>query len=352
MAASPLKSASRAPEIPEYRSPEVAPDGRVTVRYYHPAAREVSCEWDWKNWAPTPMQRDAAGLWSCTTEPLPPDIYEYSLFADGARVIDYQNPSSKNRFAFFAHVPGGRIFEPRGAPHGTVHTHWYRSPVTGGPRRMHVYTPPGYEAGGEPLPALYLLHGAGDDDETWVRTGRMNFIMDNLLAEGRARPTVVVMPDGHILGANWKEDREAKIRAFAEEFHRAVIPEAERLYRIAAGPKLRAMAGLSMGGGQTLAVGMTRPEMFGAFGLFSSGLWPEITPMIEAALPQLRAHAPDPLWIGIGRRDFLYEHCALLRRTLDQGGVQYGCHEDDSTHCWRTWRDYLERFAPLLFRGP
>jgi enterochelin esterase family protein len=350
-----MKPASRAPQVPDYLSPEVAADGRVTIRYYHPAARAVWCEGEWTDWEPVAMHRDNAGLWSCTSEPLEPDIYEYCLFADGARVMDYQNPSTKNRFTSFLEVPARsaapRGYDAREVPHGATHTHWYHSGVTGTPRRMHVYTPPGYEA--EPswtYPVLYLLHGAGDDDEGWVRTGRANFIMDNLVAEGRCRPMVVAMPDGHPLGTDWKENRGTKLRAFAAEFHQYVIPEVERLYRTGREPKDRAMAGLSMGGGQTISTGMTRAAMFGAFGIFSAGLWPEVTPLLEPVLPELREKPPGVLWIGIGRRDFLYGHCTFLRRMLDVASVPYVYHEDDTAHSWQTWRDYLGRFAPLLFQ--
>lgn len=345
--------ASQAPSVPDYVSPQVAEDGRVTIRYYHPGAKKVWCEGEWCGGAPQAMLMDRDGLWSCTTEPLAPDIYEYSLFADGARAVDYQNTAMKNRFTHFAQVPGARAHEEKGVPHGTVHVHRYHSAVTGSMRRMHVYTPPGYERElAAPYPVLYLLHGAGDDDGSWIRTGRLNFILDNLVAEGRARPMIVAMPDGHVFGTNWKEGREAKLRAFAADFHDHALPLVERLYRVGVQREHRAMAGLSMGGGQTISTGMTRPAQFGAFGLFSSGLWPEVTPLVEKALPDLRANAPAVLWIGIGRRDFLFGHCATLRRMLEGARVPYLYHEDDTTHSWRTWRDYLERFAPLLFRQP
>jgi enterochelin esterase family protein len=354
MASSP-RPASQAPSVPDYVSPEVSADGRVTLRYFHPMAHKVWCEAEWNDWAPVLLRRGGDGIRSCASEPLAPDIYEYNLFADGARVIDYHNPATKNRFTFFVHVPGPgpALYEAREVPHGTVHLHWYHSGVAGAVRRMHVYTPPGYETEtARRYPVLYLLHGAGDDDEGWIRTGRANFILDNLVAEGRARPMVVVMPDGHLFGTNWKEERGTKIRAFAADFYEYVKPEVERLYRLGAERKDRAMAGLSMGGGQTLSTGMTRPGTFGAFGIFSSGLWPEVTPLFEQALPELREKPPEVLWIGIGRRDFLYGHCTMLCRALAVAGVPFTRHEDDTGHSWRAWRDYLGRFAPLLFREP
>jgi enterochelin esterase family protein len=355
MHASSPKPASQAQQVPDYISPEVAADGSVTLRYYHPSAREVWCEAEWSDWTPIPLRRDGGGLWSCLCDPIAPDIYEYNLFADGARVIDYQNPFTKNRFTALVEVPGPQHapYAIQEVPHGTVHLHWYQSAITGAPRRMHVYTPPGYETDtARRYPVLYLLHGAGDDDEGWIRVGRANFILDNLIAQGQARPMVVAMPNGHLFGTNWKESRGTKLRAFAADFYEHVMPEVERLYRVGGGRKERAMAGLSMGGGQTVSTGMTRPGTFGAFGLFSSGLWPEVTPLLEAALPALRENLPGVLWIGIGRRDFLYGHCEMLRRTLTVAGVPFTAYEDETGHSWRTWRDYLERFAPLLFREP
>src|SRR5271170_88160 len=155
---------SRALEVPDYLSPEVTPDGRVIIRYYHPAARAVWCKADWNDWEPVAMRADAGGIWSYTSEQLPPDLYEYSIIADGALVVDYKNPATKNRFSSFVHVPGSRLLEPGDAAHGAVHLHWYHSDVTGTVRRMHVYTPPGYGADAAQYPVLYLLHGAGDDD--------------------------------------------------------------------------------------------------------------------------------------------------------------------------------------------
>ena len=235
---------------------------------------------------------------------------------------------------------------------GTTHEHWYPSVVTGEQRRLRVYTPPGYETDSAPAyPVLYLLHGMGGDVDAWLREGRANFIMDTLLAEGRARPMLIAMPDGHFFGTDWKERRGTKIRAFNAELYQSVIPEVERLYRVGRAAKDRALAGLSMGGGQTISAGMTRPEMFRAFGIFSAGLWPEVTPLLEAALPQLRATPPAPLWIGIGRNDPLYGHCVMLRRMLEVAGIPFTYHEDDTGHTWDAWRDYLERFAPLLFQS-
>jgi len=355
MATSLLTPASRAPQMPDYVSPEVAADRRITLRCFQPTARTVWCEAEWNHWAPVELRRGANGLWICTSEPAPPDIYEYNLFADGARLIDYQNPATKNRFTSLVHVPGPEpaAYEMREVPHGSMHQHWYHSAVTGTPRRMHVYTPPGYEVEtARRYPVLYLLHGAGDDDEGWTRSGRAHCILDNLVAEGRTRPMVVAMPDGHVFGSNWKEERGTKLRAFSADFYEYVLPEVERLYRVGRERRERAMAGLSMGGGQTISTGMTRPGAFGAYGLFSSGLWPEVTPLLEAALPELRKNQPDPLWVGIGKRDFLYGHCTMLRRTLTVAGIPFIDHEDDTAHSWRTWRNYLERFAPLLFREP
>jgi enterochelin esterase family protein len=339
------------PQPPNYLSPEVSEDGKVTIRLHHPTAKAVWCEADWKDGEPMAMHRDSTGLWTCTTDPLAPDIYEYSLFADGARVIDTQNRAAKNGLTSLLHVPGPRAHEARQVTHGTVHLHWYPSEVAGHDRRMHIYTPPGYETGlVREYPVLYLFHGAGDDDSAWTQVGRLNFIMDNLIAEGRVRPMVVAMPDGHVLGRNWKEDRGTKLRAFTAEFYQHILPQAEAFYRVRRESPARAMAGLSMGGGQTISTGLTRPGMFSAFGIFSAGLWPEVTPLLEEAMLDLAQNPPETLWIAIGRKDFVFEHCAQLRTAITAGNVPFTYHEDDSSHTWRAWRDYLERFAPLLFR--
>jgi len=353
MPASPVPPPGPAPEPPDYVSPEISPERRVTLRYHHPTARAVWCEAEWNAWQPVPLLPAGGGLWSHTSEPLDPDIYEYKLFADGARVLDPQNTHMKNRFTSLVEVPGTEpaLYDFQPVPHGAVHRHWYHSSVTGAIRRMHVYTPPGYETEtARVYPVLYLLHGAGDDDEGWTRSGRLHCILDNLIAAGRATPMVVAMPDGHILGRNWKEDRAAKLLAFDADFHQHVVPEVERLYRVGRDRSRRAMAGLSMGGGQTISSGLTRPAFFSAFGLFSSGLWPEVAPRLQTALPALREHPPGVLWAGIGRRDFLYAHCERLRQALSGAGIPFTYHEDDTTHSWRTWRVYLERFAPMLFR--
>jgi enterochelin esterase-like enzyme len=359
---------SLAPQIPDYISPEIIADRRVTLRYFHPTATKVWCEAEWNDWSTTMFQRSNDGIWSCTSQPIAPDIYEYNLFADGARILDPQNPATKNRFTSLAHVPAPEpaLWEPRDVPRGTVHVHQYGAPNGGthfithnsslitSPRRFHIYTPPGYETETtRRYPVLYLLHGAGDDDEGWTRVGRLNLILDNLLAENRIRPMIVVMPNGHVWGGNnWKEDRARKVDAFHVDFFENIIPLTERLYHVEGSREMRAIAGLSMGGGQTIATGFTRPDLFGAYGLFSSGLWPEVTPHLDKAIPSLRENPPKTIWIGIGRRDFLFGHCTALRSRLEAAGVPFTYYEDDTGHSWRTWRDYLIRFAPLLFPQP
>lgn len=341
-------------EIPDYTSPEVDAESRVTVRYFQPRAQTLWLQAEWNDLQPAAMHRDAAGLWSITSQRLKPEIYEYSLFADGVPVADGRNPWARHVFASLVQIRGvgPAAWDLREVPHGSTHTHWYASGATGETRRLHVYTPPGYEEGTERYPVLYLLHGSGDDDASWIQTGRVHWMLDNLIAQGEAVPMIVAMPYGHAGGKVWKEDRARKIALFSADFHEAVIPFVEGRYRTRQEAPNRAMAGLSMGGGQTICAGLTRPDLFKAFGIFSAGLWPEAAPFLRPALGALRACLPSVLWIGIGRRDFLYPRCQELRRELAEAGVPFQYHEDGSSHTWQPWRDYFLRFARLLFRTP
>ena len=346
----PLKSL----DIPDYHSPGVDADGRVTLRYFHPGAQAVWYQAEWNANAPAPLHRQESGIWSATSDPLPPDIYEYSLFVDGIPAADLRNPWGRHRFASLVQVTGlsPAAYDLQDVPHGATHVHWYHSSATGDTRRVHVYTPPGYELTSTRYPVLYLLHGSGDDDATWIETGRLPWMVDNLIAEGRALPMLVVMPYGHAGGKIWKEDRTKKIALFSQDLHECVLPLIEERYRTLPGAENRAMAGLSMGGGQTICAGLTRPDLFQDFGIFSAGVWPEVDPLLTSALGALRAAPPKVLWIGMGRRDFLYPRCTLLRERLAAAGVPFDYYEDESTHSWRAWRDYLPSLRAAALSRP
>lgn len=353
-------------QVPDVRSPVVAADGRVTLSVYAPKAASValvSGEIDRVSKGPRAMTRDERGVWSVTTGPLPPGIYDYVFEIDGVRNTD---PASPNVFGNlrgsrgYAEVPGPaglpRHDEWRDVPHGAVTAHWYESKVTSTRRRVHVYTPPGYVGSSRRYPVLYLLHGAGDNDSHWSVFGRANVIADNLIADGRVEPMVIAMPDGHPYEPDPKETRETRMRRSAEGFEadllQEVMPLVERAYRVRTETAARAIAGLSMGGGQSLYVSLRHPDRFGWVGAFSSAPW--------AAMPLVPRLKQDPravnesvrlLWIRIGKDDFLMEPHTAFVTSLKEAGVRHDYAVTDGAHMWSVWRRYLAEFLPLAFRS-
>jgi enterochelin esterase family protein len=251
---------------------------------------------------------------------------------------------------------GDAFYDPRPAPHGTVHMHWYHSKTVGAPRSLWVYTPPGYEAGKGTYPVLYLLHGSGDTEAGWVQVGRANFILDNLIAAGKAKPMVVAMPFGHPLpgiGLGAPGAMAADRNAFGTEFMSEIVPLVEKAYRISGKPADRAIAGLSMGGGQSLSIGLTNTDRFSWIGVFSMGLrgpeqeapWAQVVADAAAVNKRLRL-----FWIACGKADALIEPAQRLSETLKKRGVRHVFKVTEGGHNWRVWRNYLNEFAPLLFQ--
>jgi enterochelin esterase-like enzyme len=352
------------PPSPPPRSPEVAADRRVTFRLRAPHAVEVFVA---REGAPRlPMHKDADGVWSATTDPLEPDYYGYSFIVDGARVVDSVNGQIKSNLqnpGSLVHVPGiGLPWETTDVPHGLVHHHYYRSMVAGDQRDFFVYTPPGYDgAAARRYPVLYLLHGMSDGADAWSsEIGRANVILDNLIARGQAKPMVVVMPLGYgapeILDARWRSGPAdpALGRRNRERFGQAllteVIPAVERDYRVAADRSSRAIAGLSMGGAESLATGLNALDRFAWIGAFSSG---GLGNDFNATFPSLDAGANTSLrllWIACGTEDALIAANRQVREWLTSKGVRHTDIETPGAHTWMVWRRNLAAFAPLLFQ--
>jgi enterochelin esterase family protein len=357
--------AAPSPAAPPPRSPEVAADRRVTFRLRAPNARDVFVAPEGS--ARLPMQKDDAGVWSVTTAPLQPDFYGYSFIVDGARVLDSVNPLIKSNLqnpGSIVHVPGAALpWETADVPHGSVHHHYYRSTIVGDQRDFFVYTPPAYDAAAaRRYPVLYLLHGMSDGADGWSsEIGRANVILDNLIARGQAKPMVVVMPLGYgapdILNARWqgtppdptlgRRNRDK----FGEALLAEVIPAVERDYRVATDRNSRAIAGLSMGGAESLATGLNTLDRFAWIGAFSSGgLGTDFT----AAFPSLddaKANAAlRLLWIACGTEDGLITANRQLREWLTSKGVHHTDVETPGAHTWMVWRRNLAAFAPLLFQ--
>jgi enterochelin esterase family protein len=353
---------------PLVRSPEVHADGRVTVRLRAPNARSVLFARDGA--APAPMQRDSAGVWSLTTEPLPPDVYPYTFRVDGVSHPDPSNPATKPVFKSalgqtLIHVPGpaSLSWEVGDVSRGAVTQHFYRSGIVGDERDFYVYTPPNYDPRrGRPYPALYLLHGFTDDASAWVRAGRANVILDNLIAQGKAQPMLVVMPLGYgapeIVGAALLERRidstlwRRNTTAFMPTLLDEIVPRVERTYNVGRTRDMRAVAGLSMGGGQALIAGLHHADRFAYVGAFSSAVT-ILGNDFARAYPRASASMdprPRLLWVGIGKDDFLYNDNVRFRDWLRAQNVSFEWVETSGGHTWMVWRRYLTDFLPRLFR--
>jgi enterochelin esterase family protein len=333
-------------------SPEVHSDRRVTFRLRAPNAKDVAVNIQGTH----ALAKDENGLWQATIGPLEPEIYEYDFVVDSLRIVDPSNAwlkvwlrSSRN----LVEVPGEKpmIFQEQEVPHGTVHIHKYPSKSLGVTRGLYVYTPPGYETSRDTkYPVLYLFHGFGDSEDAWTVVGRANLIADNLLAKNRAKPLLIVMPYGHTPAAPPVRGSIGKYQSFEKDLAEDVIGFVQTNYRVSKEQKDRAVAGLSMGGGQSLAVGLGNLDMFDWVGAFSSAV-PE-GENLEKLLtdPESINDKLKLLWIGCGKNDFLFERNQKFLARLKSDKIDHIGHITEGAHEWRLWRIYLSEFVPLLFR--
>ena len=344
-------------------SPDVHTDGSVTFRFRAPNAQEVKLALEGTE--PVAMQKDDQGLWSVTTAPLTPDYYGYSFVADGVRLIDPSNSLLKPNLLSTendVHVPGplSLPWEFNDVPHGVIHHHFYTSDVAADHRDYYVYTPPGYDpAGKKTYPVLYLLHGFSDDASGWTAVGHANVILDNLIAQGKAQPMIVVMPLGYgtmeMIRAAWSawsrtELRDKNFTKFREALLTEVVPKVESEYRVTKDRNARAIAGLSMGGSESLLTGLNNLDKFAWIGAFSSGGIPDD---FAKDFPGLDAKANQQirlLWIACGTEDRLIKVNRDFREWLKTKGVQHVDIETPGMHTWMVWRRNLAEFAGLLFR--
>jgi len=313
---------------------------------------------------PAPMTKDDSGVWSITVSPLEPDFYGYVFIADGVRLMDPSNHWFKPNLIdkeSMLHVPGppSLPWEISDVPHGELHHQFYAAKVTDDFRDYYVYTPPGYDPRGKQIyPVLYLLHGFSDDAMAWPLVGKANFILDNLIAEGKARPMIVVMPLGYgtleVVRRGWG-NRDAKLddlnrSKFSEELLTEIIPQVESNYLVDKDQKARAIAGLSMGGTETLLTGLNHLDKFAWVASFSAGGLPE---NYEQKFPGLDAKANSKLkllWVACGTEDFLISDNRKFRDWLKSKGVNHVDIETPGAHTWMVWRRNLAAVAPLLFR--
>jgi enterochelin esterase family protein len=343
-------------EPPPYLSPEVHADRTVTFRIQAPRAGEVTFNGDWIVNDKPKLAKGDKGIWSVTLGPLAPGLFIYSFNVDGVAMPDPLNPDIKLRArsaGSIVVVPGEApgFADARDVPHGTVEINWHRSAALGQMRQLWVYLPPGYAKDRRTYPILYLLHGRNGTAADWTQAGLVNFLMDNLIADKRAVPMIVVMPWLHALSFDAPpiESNDALARYLLED----VIPLVEGKYRVTRDRAHRALAGLSMGGAATLTTGLNHPELFSHLVAFSTGgpaaeIEKRILPALEhgAALDkQLKL-----FWMGCGKQDSVIGMNEALAKTITDHGVKVSFHATEGVHNWALWRAYLDETAPLLFR--
>jgi enterochelin esterase-like enzyme len=352
---------------PRVVSPEVQ-ERRVTFRVLAPKAEEVRLSssdipGDQRQRALAKGEND---IWELTLNDVPPGTYRYTISVDGVATVDPRNSAvseSNGNVWSVVHVNGAEFMDCGDVPHGAVARVHYRSSALGRNRRMHVYTPPGYETSDEKYPVFYLLHGAGDCDDSWTSVGRANFILDNLIAAGKAKPMIVVMPAGHTgpfsFGAPPPPSADGRpnlgANAIENDFQKDIRPYIEKHYRVLTDRPNRAIAGLSMGGAQTLNLLLANLEDFGYAGVFSSGVFlrnsADWEKEHEAALANGAAkEGLKLLWFNTGTQDFLMPRTRETVALFKKHGFQPVSKESGGGHTWINWRDYLNEFAPQLFR--
>jgi enterochelin esterase-like enzyme len=359
-AAAPARAARAGARPPSY---EVQPDRTVTFQLHSPQASSIEVEGDIVS-KPTSLTKGEDGTWRLTIGPLHPAVYTYHFNIDGIHaVLDPNNPmiqmgdrSSESIFEVPADRPA--VYDIQAVPHGTVRMNWYESKSLGVPRGLRVYTPAGYDAGRDRYPVLYLLHGSGDTEADWVSVGRANITLDNLIAAGKAKPMLIVMPYGRptaevTLVRNDGQTPANNNEGFSNDLLNDVVPYVEKQYRVIANADNRALAGLSMGGGQTLQIGLTHLDTFHYIGAFSAALrgqnletqYKELFADTAASNKKLKL-----FYIACGKEDSLFPAAETFHQLLTQKQIRHTFAPSEEGHMWRNWINYLSELAPQLFR--
>ena len=358
---------------PRVTSPVINTDGSVTFNFYDPTAQKVSVSGDFEEIRNRrlEMQKGENGVWSVTTQPLNPELYSYSISVDGQRFIDPANSYVNRDISTLSNIfivskeqgDKGSLYAVNDVPHGTLSRVWYDSPTLGTQRRMTVYLPPTYD-GKKAFPVLYLLHGHGGDETAWGDLGRASQILDNLIAQGKAVPMIVVMPNGnppcdaapgwwhagmYVPDGNAFNQRGAK--ASMEESFMDIVNWVDKHYKTIKKRSGRAVTGLSMGGGHTFGISYRYPQTFDYYGLQSAaGRVKRNDAQFDQQMATLFASKPKLYWIAIGKEDFLMQMNTELRQYLDEHHYPYEYYENDGGHIWRNWRIYLTLFAQKIFK--
>ena len=351
---------------PAITSPEVAADRTVTFRLRAPDAKAVRVSGDFGN--DVEMRKSDDGIWSATIGPLDPEMYVYYFTADGVRLTDPNNPQLKigyvtttttSLFTVSADTPA--FYDVQDVPHGEIRTLLYKSRSNGVTRELTVYVPPGYDQANRRYPVLYLLHGFANDHHSWHRYGRANDILDNLLAQRKIEPFLVVMPlgygralvNGDGTGIAPNGDVRGDPALYERDLLEDIIPMIDKKYRTIADRKHRAIVGFSMGGGQAGRFGLRNLETFSHVGIMSAGMagGSDTEPMASLTANPAKANKSIALlWIACGKEDAALKGAKTLHQALEQAGIKHTFLETDGAHHWRVWRRYLRDLAPLLFK--
>ena len=338
--------------------PQILPDNRVLFRIKAPDAQKMQIDLGKKY----EMARDTGGYWQVTTDSISEGFHYYSLLIDGVAVADPASESfyGMSRMASGIEIPftGGGYYAVKDVPHGDVRIKRYYSGVTNSWRRFFIYTPPGYDVNvHEKYPVLYILHGGGEDERGWAAQGRTELILDNLIAEKKAKPMLVVMMDGNLGSGGFAGFGEQSLRMFENELKQAVIPFVEKNYRAETDGKNRALAGLSMGGLQTLYAGIKNTAMFSHLGVFSSGWFANRPELSDPQYEFMKTNAASinnnlkSLWVSMGgKEDIAYNNCKTMLGKFDEMGIKYTYSEYPGGHTWPVWRNNLYQFAQVIFK--
>lgn len=354
---------------PVFVSPEVSAERKITFRLHAPKAEAVrlsTSDLPGAGFGGVEMKKGENGVWEASAGPVPGGAYRYTFSVDGVSVLDPRNTAtseSNSNLWSLVNVPGDEKFDLQDVPHGAVAEVRYRSKSLDRNRRLHVYTPPGYERGTEPMPVLYLLHGAMDSDASWSTVGQAGAILDNLIAAGKARPMIVVMPMGHTgpftFGGGGGSGFDRQMDEFVQDFQQDIRRLIEQRYRVSPERKDRAIAGLSMGGAQTLSIALADLDQYSHIGVFSSGVFGiDRGNAAEAWEKKYDKWLSDAdakkglrlLWLATGKDDFLVGTTRATVESLKKKGFEPTYRETDGGHTWLNWRDYLCEFAPQLFQ--
>jgi len=349
------------PPPPRLVSPEVQSDNRVTFRFRAPNAQKVTV--NGVSGTPLDMVKDEAGVWTVTTDPIEPDFYGYSFRVDGVGTVDPMNAAVVPNLlgpSSMLHVTGPSTlpWETTDAPRGTLHRHFFKSVVANDNRDMYVYTPANYDPKSKTAyPVLYLLHGFSDDASGWTAVGQAHVIFDNLIAQGKVKPMLVVMPlrYGTMEALKAQQDPAVRTRSFdgfRDSLLQEVIPQVEKMYHVSKDRTQRAIAGLSMGGAESLRVGLNHLDKFAYIGAFSSGGVPA---SFADTFPNLDSKANDKLkllWVACGKDDRLFEANTKLDAALTERNIKHQWTVTPGAHTWPVWRRNLVEFTQLLFGQP